>query len=139
MCDNPLKVISYLRRCFAFTKSISRNYCYVSFRKNYVSMKVEKKKKKKKKKKKTALAENSANSFVWMNVVHGFKMQGIMLILCFDSSLNQFYAMIITDVRGMFFNSCHRLNFSLTSICTRAKRLGNYRGVLCDIEITQQF
>ena len=45
----------------------------------------------------------------------------------------------LSTVRGMFFNSCHRLNFSLTSICTRAKRLGNYRGVLCDIEITQQF
>ena len=45
----------------------------------------------------------------------------------------------LSHIRGIFFNSCHRLNFSLTSICTRAKRLGNYRGVLCDIEITQQF
>ena len=47
--------------------------------------------------------------------------------------------LVSSSLRGMFFNSCHRFNFSLTSIGTRAKRLGNYKGVLCNIEITEQF
>ena len=37
---------------------------------------------------KAALAKNSADKFLWINIVDGVKIQDIMFILCFSSTLN---------------------------------------------------
>ena len=69
----------------------------------------------------------------WL-VVHTLKYEGCSLILVIDSVSPKPASGGNLFLIAPFPDLC-----LLEPFCTRAKRLGNYRGVLCDIEITQQF